>query len=146
MSDEPFPQDGYPANEDAKQAQMTPAMESLLAQVDEAPAEGWQPEAGDKIVGVLTERTMSSEGEWGAYPILTLQHADGSRTAVHAFHTVLRNELDRRRPMVGDVVAIKYLGMSAGKGTDYEGYRVALQRNQANADKIARIEAERAVS
>lgn len=121
---------------------------NLLDQLDEAQAEGWRPKAGDKIVGQVVERSMSSPGQYGAYPILTLQHPDGSKTAVHAFHTVLRNEIERLAVLLHDTIAIKYEGIKSSDkagGQEYESYRVALQRSVANATMLARIQAEKAV-
>ena len=51
---------------------------------------------------------------------------DGAECAVHAFHTVLRNELARLDVQAGEHVAILYVGprKTIDGGNSYEAYRV----------------------
>lgn len=88
-------------------------------------AQGWRPSPGDKVSGQIVD-IAATDGGYGVYPIVTLRSEDGGEVAVHAFHTVLRRELARRRPVVGDELEITYLGKQQGKsGTQgYDGYRV----------------------
>jgi hypothetical protein len=88
-------------------------------------AEGWKPSPGDRVQGVVTDVT-ATDGGYGVYPVVTLRTPDGSEVAVHAFHTVLRKELARRRPGVGDELDITYLGKKSGGRSDrgYDAYRV----------------------
>src|SRR5262245_18055378 len=95
---------------------------SLDDQLNAEYADGWKPGVGDSIKGVVTEINVR-EGNWGPYPILTLQRDDGERVVVHAFHFVLQDELRRIRPQVGHRIGIKYLGRPEGK--NYDVYRVA---------------------
>lgn len=97
---------------------------SIEDRLEQGFAPGWRPEAGDQIVGTIVD-ISEGEGDYGPYPIVTIETADGD-LAVHAFHTVLRKELAAKRPVEGDRVGIKYLGIPAGK--KYEAYRVALER------------------
>jgi hypothetical protein len=70
--------------------------------------------------------------EFGSpYPLLEVETDDGEVVAVHAFHTVLKNELAKKRPDVGDRVGIKYLGTPPGK--NYESYRVVIERTTASS-------------
>lgn len=110
--------------------------DDLLDRLDQDFAPGWQPETGDKIAGRITDITHR-DGGWGLYPVLELdlggtpaRTKDGQvtdRIAVHALHGVLKNELEQRRPAIGDRLAVKYLGKQQGKkgGADYEGYKLA---------------------
>ena len=84
-------------------------------------AEGWKPNPGDEITGRVID-IAATDGGWGMYPIVTLRDEGGTEIAVHAFHDVLKSELARRRPKVGDEVSIKYLGQPNGK--NYHAYRV----------------------
>jgi hypothetical protein len=64
-------------------------------------AQAWKPEVGDKLIGEITDLD-ERENEYGVYPIVTIVTDEGEELAVHGFHTVLRNELAKRRPRVGD--------------------------------------------
>jgi len=99
---------------------------SLEDQLDTEPAKGWKPIAGDKIVGTIVgiDERISTYG--GTYPVVELE-TDAGRVAVHAFHTVLKKELAKLRPVAGDKLGIKYLGRDAKSG-NYENYRVVLER------------------
>lgn len=78
---------------------------------------GWRPNPGDKITGKVTQLSLG-ESEYGVYPIVTL-----GDVAVHAFHTVLRRELNRIRPVVGHTLTIEYHGSTAeGTGKFNKGY------------------------
>lgn len=84
-------------------------------------AQGWKPSPGDEIGGKIIDIAATDNG-WGAYPVITLMDEGGTEVAVHAFHDVLKGELARRRPKVGDELNIKYLGQPQGK--NYHAYRV----------------------
>jgi hypothetical protein len=84
-------------------------------------AEAWKPEPGEKLVGVVVDLD-SRETEYGRYAIVTLRTDEGDERAVHAYHTVLAREFEKRTPRLGERLGVKYLGKS-DKG--YEGYRVA---------------------
>lgn len=85
----------------------------------------WRPSPGETLEGTVTEITEYDGGGFGGYPILTVGTEDGEK-AVHAFHTVLRNELAKLDIQVGEKVAILYGGKQRSKdgSVEYEGYRV----------------------
>lgn len=91
---------------------------------EEFESHSWRPTAGDEITGKLIS-VEARESGYGPYPMLALD-VDGSEVSVHAFHTVLRTELAKRRPKPGDELTIKYLGKTPDskdrKG--YHSYRV----------------------
>lgn len=97
-------------------------------------AQGWRPTAGDKVAGAIVD-IAATDGGYGIYPIVTLR-TDSGEVAVHAFHTVLRRELARRRPSVGDELEITYLGKQAGKpgSAGYDGYRVRSNKDVVGYD------------
>lgn len=103
---------------------------SLNDRLDREPAPGWRPEPGDKVIGTIVEISEAPGTDFGAYPLITIEQDDGTEIAVHAFHSVLRNELESKQPSEGDRIGIRYAGKVAGKsgGRDYESYRVVLER------------------
>lgn len=98
-------------------------------------ATGWRPTKGDKVAGTVTD-ISATDGGYGVYPIVTLGQEGGGEVAVHAFHTVLRRELARRRPQIGDELEITYLGKQQGKSGSigYDGYRVKSNKDVQGYD------------
>ena len=99
-------------------------------------AEGWKPEPGNTVAGVVTDIAATDNG-WGPYPVLTLKQEGGGEIAVHAFHDVLRKELARRRPGVGADLEITYLGLKkpkGGTGNGYHAYRVRSSTDSVGYD------------
>lgn len=105
---------------------------ALMAELDVPVPEGWQPNPGDKIAGEVVEKSTANAGGYGDYPMLVLKRANGERTAVHAFHQVLQNELERHSVRTGDRIAIKFEGEmnfktpQQGKGEKFSAYRVVV--------------------
>ena len=94
----------------------------------------WRPMVGDKVGGTLRDISESSEGEFGKYLILMVETPSGRLVNVHCFHTVLRNEVERKIKRgylaTGDEIAIAYLGekpSSSGR-SDVHMYRVVSHR------------------
>lgn len=94
-----------------------------------ASAEGWNPSEGDTIIGTIVDIKASRENEYGIYPIVTLATENGN-VAVHAFHTLLKDALMEQRPVVGEKVAIAYLGEKQSKNDErtYHNYSVVIDR------------------
>jgi hypothetical protein len=87
-------------------------MTSLEERLDSFP-EAWRPETpGEKLIGEVTDVDMR-ESEYGdPYPILTvLSEEDGQEHAWHAFHTMGRNEVAKKKPQIGERVGIVYAGV-----------------------------------
>lgn len=88
--------------------------------------DAWVPAPGDEIAGRVVGITMSPDFGYGPYPIVTLD-VEGTERAVHAMHQVLRQELAKRAPRIGDEVQIKFLGKrkpKTGNGQPFNVYRV----------------------
>ena len=99
-------------------------MSEFTALLDSYP-EGWRPQAGDKLIGVvigIEERT----GDYEPYPIVTIRTDGGSDFAFHAYHTVARREVEKLEPKVGDRIGVDYHGLHPER--NYERYRIVLQR------------------
>lgn len=102
---------------------------SIEDRLDREPAVGWRPEPGDQVVGTIVEISEAPGTDWGPYPVITIDKADGTgEVAVHAFHSVLKNEIESKQPTEGDTIGIRYLGKQQGAKQSYEGYRVVLER------------------
>lgn len=82
-------------------------------------AEGWRPEAGDFLVGEVTD--ISRALNWnsdGYYPIVTIKVEKGTSggndvsdtlVAVHCFHAILANRMVELRPKVGETIGVKFV-------------------------------------
>jgi len=86
----------------------------------------WRPQPGDAVAGTIV--AMSDfDGQYGTYPTVTLDTGGPELVMIHAFHAVLKGELARLKPVLGDTLGIKFLGKVDGK--DYQNYRVKLARS-----------------
>lgn len=121
---------------------MTTAREKERATLRTNKPEVWIAVApGDQLTGIIDDLDVAwsdvqnnGKGD-GWYPLLTVKveqgdgyHA-GQVVKVHAFSTVLRNEVLKREPMPGERVIITYIGTSteAKKGqSPPELYRVTV--------------------
>jgi len=91
-------------------------------------AEGWRPKPGEKLIGVITEvDERESDFGNGRYPVITVASDDGREVALHGFHTVLKGELAKKRPAVGDRIGVAYFGRSGGE-RPYERYRLIVEK------------------
>lgn len=101
---------------------------SIEDRLDRETAPGWKPEVGDQVIGTIVEISERPGTEYGPYQVITIEQADGTEVAVHAFHGVLKNELESKQPTEGDRIGIRYLGKKQGATREYENYRVVLER------------------
>lgn len=61
-------------------------------------------------------------------PIIELEAADGTIWSVRGYSTVLRNQISKADPKVGDIMAVRYFGMKTGKNSrEYKNYKVAVK-------------------
>jgi hypothetical protein len=97
-------------------------MTSLAERLDSFP-EAWRPtNAGEKLIGELTDVDLRESDYGDPYTVLTVLAEDGStqdgemippgtELAWHAFHTMARNAVKRKQPQVGERVGIVYAGV-----------------------------------
>lgn len=105
--------------------------ESLEERLDADWAPAWRPEAGEKLVGEVTALDKRTGYGGHEYAVLTVRAEDGQEWSVHAFHSVLANELREAKPKVGERIGVKYLGQREGAGgSSYHAYRVLIDRDQ----------------
>jgi hypothetical protein len=97
------------------------------------PAEAWRPAKGEVLIGevvALDER----EGFAGVrYPIVSVKTDAGEYVAIHCFHKVLRDELARWEPRVGERLGVAYHGRVDKGESQYELYRVKVVRGDGTA-------------
>lgn len=129
-------EDAFPGLQELDREQASPELLGLLSQV-ERDVTAWRPEPGDSVYGTLRDIEDSSEGDFGSYPIIIIETPSAKLVSVHAFHTILRRNLERKMNRgilkIGDEIAIQYRGVSGeGKGgkNPAEMYRVAVRRPQ----------------
>src|SRR3982751_944710 len=70
----------------------------------------WISEPGTVVRATVIGLKMSEPNEYGQYPIITYEAADGSIFAVHAFHTLLRETLQELGTKVGSEQILSYDG------------------------------------
>jgi hypothetical protein len=100
---------------------------SLLDRLNEAGdfAPGWNPKdpgAPQQVIGAVTDIGQGSDFNGDPYLIYTIRQPDGERLAIHAFSTVLKQELAKYRIKLGSEIGVKYMGKPEGK--NYYRYAV----------------------
>lgn len=122
--------DHDPADEDYNKADQD--LLALLNQVDQD-IKGWLPKEGDTVYGTVTDISEVTGGDYDDYPLVEVQTPSGKIINVHCFHTVLKNEITRKKNsgklVEGSRIAIKYIGTGEAKGSNNppEMYRVAIK-------------------
>ena len=112
---------------------------SFEDRLEQGTAPAWRPDQGDDdlLVGTVVDIDRGTS-DYEPYPLLTIIKEDGTEVAVHAFHTVLKNELIRQQPQLGERIGIKYLGEQQTKpGSRFKsfiGYRVKVDRAAGEFD------------
>jgi hypothetical protein len=104
-------------------------------------ADAWAPAADEKIEGVVQE-IATIEGKFGPYPCITIVTADGTRVAVHAARSVLRDQtnglINKHDLKVGDTYGAHYVGPVKSKtGNTYHDYNVAYEPAAAGTPATA---------
>jgi hypothetical protein len=90
---------------------MTTARPELLKAIKLAKAPAWRPAPGDTFTGKLAGIRIGDNGDYGPYPVVVFKNVDDDGyTAVHAFHTLLRDGLLKLAPKMDDEVSIHYVG------------------------------------
>ena len=106
------------------------------------PVLAWRPrdtkEHPNPLIGRMVSAVMR-ESEYGLYPVLRIEDESGQLWSVHAFHTVLKNQLKETAPQVGEVVGVIYLGTQQARGSGgatYENYRFDVEREDAESGPV----------
>jgi hypothetical protein len=104
----------------------------LREQADKEFGSAWIPgDAGEELVGVITAIKPAVHTSYGHVPVVELEEL-GSHVqwSLWLLHTVLRREVWRARPAVGETMLVRYLGRvhPDGGGPAYESYKVVVDR------------------
>lgn len=83
------------------------------------PKPGWRPNPGDSITGEVVDVQVGG-GEFGDYPIVAVVTEDGEKVLIHAFHSVLKNQLRKVKPMPGDTLTVTFIGKEPTKDGERE--------------------------
>lgn len=97
------------------------ALTAALAQPreDGGEAEGWRPEPGDMLIGVVEDVDVGWSDFRGEYPIITIRATEGTQSTnvkpgesvkLHCFHDVLFNRVLTLRPVAGETVGVQFHG------------------------------------
>jgi hypothetical protein len=85
----------------------------------------WKPEPGDQIEGKIRRMTEVMLEKAGETPVLVVQTSPDEVLSVFCSATVLKNELARLEPEVGETILIRFLGKPTGR--DYYKYVVRIK-------------------
>jgi hypothetical protein len=106
----------------------------LLDGITEESGDAWTPhldeDIPDGIQGRVVSRTViESDAKYGGglIPLIEIQETDGHIWSIRGYHSVLRGQIEKANPQVGDVIAVKYLGEKENRKGDqsYFSYGIA---------------------
>ena len=119
---------------------------SFEDRLEQGNAPAWRPDQDHPktIVGTIVDIDQGQSEYQGAYPILTIAVEDpgkfaidsGNELAVHGFHSVLRNELIKKKPNIGERIGIIFGGEVETKpGSRFKSYlKYTVKVDRASAD------------
>lgn len=76
----------------------------------------WRPSPGDMLDGKVV-KLLARESEFGVYPVVVMDTGQPTYTAVHAFHTILKDGLRELKTAPGDELVIMYQGKLESKNS-----------------------------
>jgi hypothetical protein len=96
------------------------------ARLDEPRPEAFRfTQAGDTIAGTVV-RLDSADTDYGPCRVVVVDPGDGGLRSIWLFHDALLSQMQKLRPMPGDVIAVRYLGRTrSAAGRSYHDYAVA---------------------
>lgn len=140
-----------PSNTDGNATRLAEVRRKIALQT--APA--WMPNGENGEGSILTgavEMVRRGDSEYGAYPIVVLSvHSidpnpdglvGGSFVAIHAFHSLLQDELLKLRPVTGDVLTFAYMGQQETNQSKRD-YAAAVQAANGDDAKIVKAQTDR---
>lgn len=129
-----------PSLEDLERQMAAPSAQSLedqLAELEAAAASedfrgaapAWKPDKEGAFIAGTVMSIFESEGDYGPSNAMVIRKRDGEEQTIYCSQTVLRNQFDRLKPQVGDLVAVKYVGEKSGKNDrKYKDYVMRVER------------------
>jgi hypothetical protein len=92
-------------------------------------------QAGDYVAGTLVKAQMKDTPMRELRQLLSLRQSDGSLINVFVLHKVLREELAKVNPNIGDDLLIRYNGeRRSAKGREFHHYSVVHRPKQPSLD------------
>jgi hypothetical protein len=85
-------------------------LEAFFAAKELNTAPAWRPSPGDTLIGEVTGLRMGNDNGYGTYPIVVVKREDGTVASMHAFHTLLREQLRDLGCNIGMRIAVTYDG------------------------------------
>ena len=112
--------------------------EAESASGDFAPSWRWE-QPGDGVEGiVVTVSSRVHDNHPEGYPIVTIRQPNGEDIAVHCMATVLKNEVNEKRPRAGDEFAVVYDGKKTSSGgRGYNAFRIATRPGKGEVPPAA---------
>ncbi len=107
----------------------------LLDGLSEDEGTPWIPTDDDDpspsgVQGKVTFRgELASDYGPDPIPLVEIESADGMKWSIRGYSTVLRNQINKTDPQVGDFFAVRHFGSKTSKsGRDYENYKAAVKK------------------
>ena len=112
-------------------------------------SDAWMTETpGDSISGVVTDldvawsnfraRHLPNDPNGGNYPLLSIRTDDGEVKKVHAFRTVLYNEVMKRQPKPGERITITFTGLGKAKDGNNAPWLYTVETPDRDPDAVAK--------
>jgi hypothetical protein len=106
----------------------------LLDGLSEGDGTPWMPDddedpSPDGVQGRVTYvGEISSDYGPEMCPLIELESPDGTVWSIRGYSTVLRNQINKVGPKVGDIMAVRYFGVKTGNSNrEYKNYKVAVK-------------------
>ena len=106
----------------------------LKAKADQGFPESWKPNPGDELTVRVAKYSEGFDARGQHQGILVFESlkAPGNFRSLWLLHTTLRNEVNRKKPMPGEVIYLRYEGLVNPKhgGDPYHGWRLEVDRDE----------------
>lgn len=101
------------------------------AKLDQPKPEAFKfDQPGDEIAGKVTGFDLA-DTTYGKVKIVVIDPSDGHLRSIWLVHGALKSQMARIRPVIGDAIAVRYLGETeSANGRTYHDYAVATDREQ----------------
>lgn len=127
---------GEPSAAAAEEDEELDLLDGLTADSGDAWTPHLDEDVPDGIQGRVVSRTVIESDQkygGGTIPLLEIEESNGHIWSVRGYHSVLRGQIEKNDPQIGDTVAIKYLGEVDNKKGDqtYFSYKMVCPKCNA---------------
>jgi hypothetical protein len=81
--------------------------------------QNWEPEPGDDLVGIVTDALVVEGTRWGYVVVAVMTDIRDVMWGVWLSRTVLKRLFEEKRPQIGALISIVYLGPETSGSTGY---------------------------